>query len=287
VGISGWEVVAIFTKAVTYAATLGVAGAIFFSVYCKNLLQAPQQIRIRRLIGTLLIISALAGAVRIPLLAGSMSGDFAGMFDSEFENMILRNGEGRTLGLRLIGLALMAVGVFSNRTATALIGAVIAAVSFAWIGHVHAMLPDTLPRALLCLHLLCAAFWLGALAPLLIVAQDGTGLQTASVAARFATWAFVLVGVLMAAGVWLLWMLIRDAAEFWGSGYGRMLLVKLLLVACLLATAALNKFYLTTKLSNGDAKAALLFRRSLQAEMLLGSLILLATAAFTSLTGPP
>jgi copper resistance protein D len=287
VGISGWEVVAICAKTVTYAATLGVAGAIFFSAYCKNLLQGPQQILIRRLIGTLLIISALASAVRIPLLAGSMSGDFAGVFDSDFENMILRNGEGRTTGWRFFGLALMAIGVFSNRTATAFIGAVIAAVSFAWIGHVHAMLPHTLPRALLCLHLLCAAFWLGALAPLLIVAQGGTGFQAASVAARFATWALGLVGLLMAAGVWLLWMLIRDAAEFWSSGYGRMLLVKLLLVACLLATAALNKFYLATKLSSGDAKVALLFRRSLRAEMLLGGLILLATAAFTSLTGPP
>jgi len=287
VGVSGWEVVAICAKAATYAATLGAAGAIFFSAYCKNLLQDSQQFRIRRLIGRLLIIATLASLARIPLLAGSMSGDFAGMFDSQFENMILRNGEGRTTGLRLIGLALMAIGVFSNRRATPLLGAVIAAVSFAWIGHVYAMLPTALPRTLLCLHLLCAAFWFGALAPLLMVAQGGTGSQAASVAARFATWAFGLVAVLIVAGAWLVWMLIRDAAEFWDSDYGRMLLVKLLLVACLLATAALNKFYLTTKLSRGDAKAALRFSRSLQAEMLLGSLILLATAAFTSLTGPP
>jgi putative copper export protein len=287
VGVSGWEVVAICAKAATYAATLGAAGAIFFSAYCKNLLQDSQQFRIRRLIGRLLIIATLASLARIPLLAGSMSGDFAGMFDSQFENMILRNGEGRTTGLRLIGLALMAIGVFSNRRATPLLGAVIAAVSFAWIGHVYAMLPNALPRTLLCLHLLCAAFWFGALAPLLMVAQGGTGSQAASVAARFATWAFGLVAVLIVAGAWLVWMLIRDAAEFWDSDYGRMLLVKLLLVACLLATAALNKFYLTTKLSRGDAKAALRFSRSLQAEMLLGSLILLATAAFTSLTGPP
>jgi copper resistance protein D len=285
--ISGWEVVAICAKAATYAATLGAAGAIFFCAYCNNLLADPQLSRIRRLIAVLLIISAGVSAARIPLLACAMSGDFAGMFDADFENMILRNGEGRTAALRLCGLALMAIGVFSSRRATALIGAAIAAVSFGWIGHIHAMIPGTLPRALLCLHLLCAAFWLGALAPLLIVAQVGMASQIASVAARFAGWALVLVAILMAAGTWLLWMLIRDAAEFWSSDYGRMLLIKLLLVALLLAMAALNKLYLTKKLSDGSANAALSFTRTVQAEMLLGSLILLVTAAFTTLAGPP
>jgi putative copper export protein len=204
--ISGWEIAAICAKGATYAATLGAAGAIFFSAYCNDLLADLQRSRMRRLIAMLLIISAGVSAARIPLLAGSMSGDFAGMFDADFENMILRNGEGRTAGLRLCGLALMAVGVFSNRRATALTGAAIAAVSFAWSGHIHGMLPGALPRALLCLHLLCAAFWLGALAPLLIVAHGGMASQIASVAARFAGWALVLVAMLTAAGTWLLWM---------------------------------------------------------------------------------
>jgi putative copper export protein len=37
----------------------------------------------------------------------------------------------------------------------------------------------------------------------------------------------------------------------------------------------------------GDARAALEFRRSVLAEMAVGALILLITAAFTTLTGPP
>jgi copper resistance protein D len=66
-----------------------------------------------------------------------------------------------------------------------------------------------------------------------------------------------------------------------------MLLIKLLLVALLLATAALNKLYLTKRLSTGSANAVLLFTRSVRAEMLLVSLVLLVTAAFTTLAGPP
>jgi putative copper resistance protein D len=85
----------------------------------------------------------------------------------------------------------------------------------------------------------------------------------------------------------MLWILIGSAAEFWSSDYGRMMLVKLLAVACLLAIAAGNKLYLTPRLLNRNTQAAALFRRSVQTEILFGALILLTTAAFTTLAGPP
>jgi putative copper export protein len=54
-----------------------------------------------------------------------------------------------------------------------------------------------------------------------------------------------------------------------------------------LSIAAMNKLYLTPKLLQGDRKARIRFRRSVQTEMIIGALILLITAAFTTLTGPP
>jgi putative copper export protein len=63
--------------------------------------------------------------------------------------------------------------------------------------------------------------------------------------------------------------------------------IKLLAVAALLSLAAWNKLILTPRLLQGDARAVIKFRHTLLTEMGVGALILLTTAAFTTLTGPP
>jgi putative copper resistance protein D len=285
--ITGWDLAAAFAKAVTYSATFGAAGAVFFLVYCNSLLRDQQRALIRRLIGILVGIGGAASILRILLLAGSMSGEIAGMFDAGFAGMILSAGEGRATGVRIVGLALL-LFAFSAKPVfrgSAVAGAIAASTSFAWVGHIHGM--NTAAALLLCLHLLCAAFWLGALTPLLVIAAGGNTAQTAAAAARFGKLALRVVAVLLAAGVSLLFMLIGNAAQFWGSDYGRMMATKLLAVAAMLGIAAWNKLFLTPRLLNGHARAALMLRRSLLTEMALGALILLTTAAFTTLTGPP
>jgi putative copper resistance protein D len=289
VEISGWDVAAMFAKAVTYAATFGAAGAVFFAVYCGALLRDPQRGLIRRLIGILVGVAAAASVVRILLLAGSMSGEMAGMFDSAFASMILGAGEGRASGVRIVGLALMLFALSKSPVyrGPAIAGAIAASTSFVWVGHIHRLVPNTAPSLLLCLHLLCAAFWLGALPPLLIIAAGANQAQIAAAAVRFGKLALRVVALLLAAGVALLLMLIGSAAQFWASDYGRMMAIKLLAVAALLGLAAWNKLLLTPRLLRGDARAVVLFRRSVLVEMGVGAVILLTTAAFTTFTGPP
>jgi putative copper export protein len=125
------------------------------------------------------------------------------------------------------------------------------------------------------------------LAPLALVARDGKPAQLAAVAARFGRTALGLVAVLVAAGASLLWMVILRSTDFLGSLYGRLMLAKLLAVALLLSLAAVNKLLLTPAMCANHAKARSRFRRSLQAEMILGGVILIITAAFTTLAGPP
>lgn len=287
--ISGWDVATVLAKAVTYAATFGAAGAVFFSVYCGTLLRDEQRGLIRRLIAILVAAAAAASVLRVLLLAGSMSGDVAGMFNRTFAGMILGAGEGRASGARIVGLALILFALSKNPVfrGPAILGAIAASTSFAWVGHIHGMAPNTAPSLLLCLHLLCAAFWLGALTPLLIIASGAHEPQIAAAASRFGNLALRVVALLIAAGASLLLMLISNAAQFWGSDYGRMMAVKLLAVAALLGLAAWNKLALTPKLLQGDPRAMVRFRRSLLAEMSVGAVILLTTAAFTTLTGPP
>jgi putative copper resistance protein D len=289
VDVSGWDVAAVCAKALTYAATLGAAGAVFFLAYSGHLLRDEQRCTIRRLIGVLAAAAATASGLKILLLAGSMSGDFAGMFNGTFANMILGAGEGRTSGMRIAGLALMLFALSANPAlrGPSVVGAIIAATSFAWVGHIHGLMPNVAPSLLLCLHLLCAAFWLGALPPLLLIAASGDAQQIAAVAARFGKSALWVVGLLLAAGASLLWTLIGSAAQFWSSEYGAMMAIKLLAVAALLGVAALNRLYLTPRLLNCNTRAAVLFRRWVLVEILVGSIILLTTAAFTTVTGPP
>lgn len=287
--IGGWDIAAVFAKAVTYAATLGAAGAVFFAAYCGALLRDQQRGLIRRLILILVGVAAAASVSRILLLAGSMSGEIAGMFDGGFAGMILGAGEGRAGGARIAGLALI-LCVGSEKPLfrrAAIAGAILASTSFAWVGHIHRLPANTAPALLLCLHLLCAAFWLGALPPLLILSRSANVSEIAAVAARFGNLALRAVAVLIAAGASLLILLIGSAAEFWASGYARMMAIKLLAVAALLGFAAWNKLRLTPSLLRGDARAVLRFRHSVLGEMGIGALILLTTAAFTTLTGPP
>jgi putative copper export protein len=289
VDFSGWDIAAMFAKAVTYAATFGAAGAVFFAIYCAALLRDQQRGLIRRLIVILVGAAAAATILRILLLAGSMSADPADMFDSTFARMILRAGEGRASGVRIAGLALT-LFILSTKPVfrgPAIVGAIVASTSFAWVGHVHRLAPNAAPSLLLCLHLACAAFWLGALPPLLIIAAGTNESQIAAAAARFGKLALRVVALLTAAGASLLLMLIGSALQFWTSDYGRMMAVKLLAVAALLSLAAWNKLMLTPRLLQGDARAVSKFRRMLLAEMAVGALILLTTAAFTTLTGPP
>lgn len=286
--LSGWDAAAVCAKAMTYAATFGAAGAIYFLTYSGALLQEPQRMHIRRLIGTLLLASAFLSGVRVALSSASMSGDVAGMLDSGFVGMILGAGEGRAISIRIAGLCLAGAAVLSSEgrlLRLAFIGAVIASLSFASVGHVHA-LPGALPTLLICVHLLCASFWLGALAPLLIVAR-GSDSQFAAIAVRFGKIALALVALLLSAGAALLWALIRDAALFWSSDYGELMALKLLSVAALLGIAGVNRVYLTPRLLQGHANSVRRFRRSIQIEMAVGTLILLLTAAFTTIAGPP
>jgi putative copper export protein len=288
VEFSGWDVGAVITKTLVYAATLGAAGTVFYLAYAADLLSESQRQKIARLLGMELLVAAVATLGRILLLTGSMTGELSGMFDRDMARMILEAGEGTSASLRIGGLALAACALTRDRRAhsLALIGAAISAVSFAAVGHTRALQPNLPATMFSCLHLLGVAFWLGALVPLLQSTRRQPR-DAGAVARRFGKLALSVVLLLVAAGLALLWMISYGHPNFWGSGYANMILAKLLLVAILLSAAAFNKLRLTPRLMQGDAAAAVGLRRSIQLELTAGFLILLVTAIFTSLLGPP
>ncbi len=283
-----WTAAIIGAKTAGYAGALGAAGAVFFLRYAGTLIANGEVLRIRRLVLALAALSAAAGAAHILLTAGSMSGAAAGMWDGSLLNMVWQAGAGRSLEIRAIGLSLAALGMLMDRPAAwCLLGSAMAATSFAWTGHAQSLSPRAIPVLLLGVHLLGVAFWLGALAPLSLVAREGTAPRIAAVAERFSALAVFVVGALIVAAVPLLWLLLGGLPELWRSTYGRCIALKLVFVAALLSLAAFNKLRLSPRLKAGEAAAARQLRTSIRLEMCLGVLILAATATLTTVAGPP
>jgi putative copper export protein len=286
--VDSWDGTLIAVKALTYAGTLCAAGAVFFLWYCGSLVTAADRSRIRRAVWGLSIVSISGGAAQIMVSAGSMSDAASGMWDGSLLRMIWQAGAGRANAIRDFGLVLAALGMVRNRPAWwSLFGATAAATSFAWSGHARALNPDSLPVLLVSVHLLGVAFWLGALVALGLVTRDRDAAAVAAPVARFGAAALFVVGGLMAAGLGLLWILLGDFTELWRSVYGRYVMLKLAFVAGLLCVAAFNKLSLTPRLLANDTRALRALRTSIRLELLLGVLILLATATLTTVTGPP
>jgi putative copper export protein len=224
--LSVWDAALIALKTITYAATFGAAGAAFFLAYSGTLVTNPDRIKIRRIALGLSMLSVLAGGAQILVTAGSMSGAASGMWDGTMVHMVWQAGAGRAYAIRDVGLLLMAIAVLRNLPPwPACIGAMIAATSFAWTGHARSLHPNALPVLLLSIHLLGAAFWLGALGPLAVVARNRELPHIAAMASRFGTAAVFVVAGLMAAGLGLLCMMLGNVSDMWASEYGRYVMV--------------------------------------------------------------
>jgi hypothetical protein len=97
VSLGVWDAAGIAVKTLTYAATLGAAGAVFFLFYSGTLMASTDRLRIRRIVLGLSTLSVFAGAAQIMVSAGSMGGEAAGMLDGSLLHMVCLRG----LGMRV------------------------------------------------------------------------------------------------------------------------------------------------------------------------------------------
>ncbi|AYG81663.1 Copper transport protein YcnJ [Streptomyces hundungensis] len=101
------------------------------------------------------------------------------------------------------------------------------------------------------LHLLAVAAWLGGLVTLLVVLYRAPGIERAAVL-RFSRVAFWSVAVLAATGVYQSWRQVGAWSALIDTTYGQLLLVKVALVAVLVATASFSRRW-TARLSERAA----------------------------------
>ena len=172
-----------------------------------------------------------------------------------------------------------------------------ALVLLAGAGHAAAVDPGTSAAiAVDGLHLLAAGVWIGALLPLATLlrstaTEDGSDARPYAVIAarRFSRTALVAVAVLAATGIVNAWTFVGSAGGLLGTPYGHLLLIKLSVLAPILALAVVNRRSLLPALS-GDAPttgrpALRILARFVTIEAGL-ALALLAIVAAMAITAP-
>ena len=283
--IDGWAITAIIAKAVGYgAALLAMGGPLFVLVFRSS------SNDVRQLARKVAVIAALIGLAVLALRFGIRAARISGMglsgavdpmmlgfvWDSPLGAAAIWRGAGE-----LLVVALLIRGIVG--LSAGLIGALLIAVSYTFVGHSLGD-PRWLLASLLTLHLLAAAFWIGALLPLRRAVGQPEG---ARLLHRFGNVASLTVALLVVVGLIFAWLMTGSFSNLLSTAYGKTLLAKLGVVSGLMALAALNKWRFVPALASGTPAAVPHLRRSIQIEAIAVLLILMATATLTSITTPP
>ena len=222
------------------------------------------------------------------LQAGRMAGDLSGIASGELQVIALHSSAAAEAALRILGLAMIAAGLRGpSRLAEtfAVAGATLAVVAFTLTGHTSLSPERWFLIVALAVHVLIAAFWLGALPPLYVAIRREQPPVAAQLVAAFSSAATWLVPGIFIAGVVLTAGLVPTLATF-ARPYGELLLVKVAGFAGLMALAAWNKWHLARALERGAPRAGAMLRRSIAAEYALIVGVLTATAVMTTFFSP-
>jgi len=254
-------------RAIHFAATAVTVGAMIFrAVVAEPALRSTpvaitvvrSQIRLIASIG--LAIAAATGLVWFQLQAVSMSGLPIGeAMTSDVLSTVLNETQfGQVSKVRFVLAVILAACLAYERFAQARWLALGSALGFlaaiAWTGHAGSTPGEMgdLHLAADALHLIAAATWMGGLVPLALLLAAGRrnkGLAWASLARRavqsFSTLGIVSVGTLLATGVINAWILVGSIHALIVTGYGQLLMLKLVVFAIMLVFAAINRIWLT------------------------------------------
>lgn len=283
--IDGWAIAAIIAKAVGYGvALLAMGGPLFILVFRSSSNDVRQLARKVAVIAALIGLAVLA--LRFGIRAARISGmGLSGAVDPMMLGFVWDSPLGAAAIWRGVGeLLVVALLIRGNVGLSAgLIGALLIAVSYTFVGHSLGD-PRWLLASLLTLHLLASAFWIGALLPLRHAVGQPEG---ARLLHRFGNVASLTVALLVVVGLIFAWLMTGSFSNLLSTAYGWTLLAKLGVVSGLMALAALNKWRFVPALASGTPAAVPHLRRSIQIEAIAVLLILLATATLTSITTPP
>ncbi|PYE95487.1 copper transport protein [Rhizobium sp. PP-F2F-G38] len=163
----------------------------------------------------------------------------------------------------------------------------LAGLAAAMAGHAATAPPRLATVPAIALHMLAAMAWIGGLLPLL-AALGGSSRPSPDRAALllFSRLIPFVLAVLVGSGLLLAVVQVQTLSNLWATAYGQVLLAKLAIVALLIFLAAANRFLWTRPAAAGSPHALHLLRRSILAEVVLGTLVL-AVLGLWRFTPPP
>ena len=297
-------------RAALYVDLMLLFGLSLFGLYSLTRAERQSVLPFRALIAGLAALGLALSGLGIAAMTAAMAGvPLSGVDRETLDMVITQTSVGTAWQVRIAALliALCFAWAAGQRKGAALFAlmtgaAGIALASLAWTGHGAA----SEGRAGLVhlwadiFHLLAAGAWIGGIAafgwlllrPVAAMSEDHLRLSHRTLD-RFSVVGSVVVGVIVASGLVNSYMLVgpMHIVDLPVTLYGQLLLVKLALVAAMVALAAANRFRLTpaleTALANGDALSAVAaLRRSMVWEA-AAVLAILGLVAWMGMLSPP
>lgn len=239
----------------------------------------------------------LAAALAALLAVAEAANAASGLSLSGLNDYLLTNTAGNARVVIVAALALAALGAWRvpRLAAISCAGAFLA---LAFAGHANSAHPHVAALLTDWLHLLAAAVWLGGIAQLALtwtgplIRERGLGrIVMSEVLDRFGRVALPAFGVVVLTGLLNALIELGTPAELWQSSYGRVLAVKMGLVAAVAAVSYLHALRLRPRLAAAnphpdprlERRHWLLLRR----EPLLGLTVLAAAALLVAFPLPP
>lgn len=264
-----------------YIGLFAGVGGVFFARWIARSMVGMAVPRMALVLGLLSAVASF-GALGLDLLGLPLAAlPTAGPWKVAFATSA---GPALLVGFTAMLFALMALRGEWHARALALIAFIGAGLSLAMTGHAATAPPRALMQPAIFLHGLGVAFWIGAFAPLVVLVSKPPK-ATLPIVNRFSRSAMPAVGVLALTGLGLAIVQVEKPAALIETGYGLILVVKLVLVLVLLAMAALNRYRLTPALAKAR-EAAPGLKRSILLESVV-ALAILALVAGWRFTPPP
>jgi copper transport protein len=157
--------------------------------------------------------------------------------------------------------------------------------ALATTGHAATASPQWLTAPAVFVHGVALVFWVGSLIPLAL-AMRGPRQTVIDVLLRFSRVIPFAVAALLASGLLLAIVQLERLDALWTTNYGRVLAIKLVLVALLLAIALWNRVRLTPRIGQGRVGSRRQMRRTIVAELILVAGIL-GVVGLWRFTPPP
>ncbi|WP_405779436.1 copper resistance D family protein [Streptomyces sp. NBC_00859] len=131
---------------------------------------------------------------------------------------------------------------------------------------------DVLDLVFTQIHIISGTVWLGGLVMLSVLAaarrhlSPDAGLLWTDMWRRFSLVAMICVAGVVISGLWMSWEHVGSISQFWTTGYGLVLLVKIVLVLGLVTAGAFNQFWLMPRMTRarGAGETASLFHLTLR-----------------------